>query len=88
MKIILCEKLPRIIKTKTTWKALECKNKNRGKEVSIEGKPENEYVAEKVIDALNYGFPFSNAILIKEQNATFEILNIKEHTKRKRPWTN
>ena len=56
---------------------------NRGKEVSIKGKPEEEYIAEKVIDALNFGFPFSNAILIKEQNATFEILNIKDHTKRK-----
>ncbi len=84
MKTILCEKLPRIIKNKKQLeKILNARITNRGKEVSIKGKPEDEYIAEKVIDALNFGFAFSNAILIKEQNATFEILNIKDHTKRK-----
>jgi len=84
MKIIICEKLPRITKNKKQLeKLLNVKITNRGKEVSIEGKPEDEYVAEKVIDALNFGFPFSNAILIKEQDCTFEILNIKDYTKRK-----
>ncbi len=84
MKKILCEKLPRIIKNKKQLeKLLNVKIKNRGKEVSIEGKPEDEYTAEKVIDALNFGFAFSSAIQIKEQDCTFEILNIKDHTKRK-----
>ncbi|MCK4552882.1 hypothetical protein KAT80_01635 [Candidatus Pacearchaeota archaeon] len=84
MKKILCEKLPRIIKNKKQLeKLLNVKIKNRGKEVSIEGKPEEEYTAEKVIDALNFGFPFSTAIQIKEQDCTFEILNIKDHTNRK-----
>jgi len=84
MKIILCEKLPRIIKNKKRLeKLLNIKITNRGKEVSIEGKPEDEYTAEKVIDALNFGFPFSNAIQIKEHDCIFEILNIKDHTKRK-----
>jgi len=83
MKTILCEKLPRIIKNKKQLeKLLNVKITNRGKEVSIKGEPEDEYLAEKVIDALNFGFPFSNAILIKEENATFEIINIKDHTKR------
>ena len=84
MRTILCEKLPRITKNKKQLeKLLNVKIKNRGKEVSIEGKPEDEYTAEKVIDALNFGFAFSNAIQIKEQNCTFEILNIKDHTNRK-----
>ena len=56
---------------------------NRGKEVQINGKPEDEYIAEKVIDALNFGFSFSVAISIKEEDLEFEILNIKNHTTRK-----
>jgi len=84
MKTILSEKLPRILKNKKRLeKLLNVKITNRGKEVSIEGKPEDEYTAEKIIDALNFGFPFSNALLIKEQDATFEILNVKDHTNRK-----
>jgi len=84
MKTILCEKLPRIIKNKKQLeKLLNIKITNRGKEVSIQGEPEDEYTAEKVIDALNFGFPFSDAIQIKDQGCTFEILNIKDHTKRK-----
>jgi len=84
MKTILCEKLPRIIKNKKKLeKALDIKITNRGKEVFIKGKPTDEYIAEKIIDALNFGFPFSTAMPIKEQDFIFEKINIKEHTKRK-----
>ncbi|MFC1682008.1 KH domain-containing protein [Nanoarchaeota archaeon] len=83
MKTILSEKLPRIIKNKKHLeKQLNVKITNRGKEVYISGSPEDEYFAEKVIDALNFGFIFSTAILIKQENFIFEILNIKSHTKR------
>ena len=84
MKTILCEKVPRILKNKKRLEnKLNVKISNRGKEVQIDGKPEDEYVAEKVIDALNFGFPFSVAISIKEDDLEFEILNIKAHTTRK-----
>ena len=84
MKTIICEKLPRIIKNKKKLeKELKIKISNRGKEVTIKGKPEEEYIAEKVIDALNFGFPFSTAMLIKKEDSLFEILNIKDYTKRK-----
>jgi len=84
MKTILCEKLPRIIKNKKRLeKILNVKITNRGKEVSISGEPEDEYTAEKIIDALNFGFPFSNALLIRDEGCTFEVINIKDHTKRK-----
>ncbi|MFC1710747.1 KH domain-containing protein [Nanoarchaeota archaeon] len=83
MKKIICDKLVRITKNrKNLEKKLNVKITNRGKEVSINGKPEEEYTAEKVIDALNFGFPFSVAMLISEQDFTFEILNIKDYTKR------
>jgi len=84
MKTIICEKLPRITKNKKKLeKILNVKITNRGKEVTIRGKPEEEYIAEKVVDALNFGFPFKIAILIKEEDFIFEIINIKDYTNRK-----
>jgi len=83
MKTILSEKIVRIIKNRKKLEGkLNVKITNRGKEVFVTGEPEDEYVAEKVIDALNFGFPFATAILIKEEGFIFEVLNIKEHTRR------
>ena len=48
-------------------------------EILIEGEPENEFIAEKIIDALDFGFPFEVALSIKEDK-DFEIINIKDHT--------
>ncbi len=84
METIYCEKVPRIIKNKKKLEEeFNIKIKNRGKEVTIEGTPEDEYIAEKVIDALNFGFPFSIALLIKKEDNLLEIINIKDHTKRR-----
>ena len=83
-KKIICEKIARIIKGKQKLESeLGVRLFIRGKEIEIEGEPEDEYVAEKVIDALEFGFPFSVAILIKEEDMMFETLNIKNYTKRK-----
>ena len=57
--------------------------KSGTREISVEGIPENEYIAEKVIDAINFGFPLSVALLIKEEDLLFEILGIKTYTHRK-----
>ncbi len=84
MKTIYSEKLPRILKSKKRLEEkLNIKITNRGKEVSVQGEPEDEYIAEKVLDALNFGFPFSDALLIKKEDFMFERINIKDHTKRK-----
>jgi len=84
MKKILCEKLPRIIKAKAKLeKTLNLKIINRGKEVTIQGNPEDEYRGEKVIDAINLGFPVQHALLIKTKDFLYEVINIKDHTKRK-----
>lgn len=83
MKTILSEKLPRIIKAKKRLEEkLNVKITNRRKEVNISGKPEDEYIAEKVIDAINFGFLISTALLIKTEENMFEIINIKDYTKR------
>ncbi|MEK6897786.1 MAG: hypothetical protein AABX28_00325 [Nanoarchaeota archaeon] len=83
MKKIILDKLPRILKNrKQLERKLGIKITNRGREVFINGSPLEEYEGEKVIDALNFGFPFDAAMLIKE-GYILEIINIKEHTKRK-----
>lgn len=84
MKTIISEKISRVIKKKKFLeKELNVKIKNRGSEVFIEGNSENEYVAEKIVDALNFNFPFDVVMLIKNENFSFEILNIKDYTRRK-----
>lgn len=84
MKRLISSKVARVIKNrKRLEKKLGVNIANRGKEVFIEGNPLNEYVAEKVIDALDFGFPFSTAMLIQEEDFSFEVINIKDHTKRK-----
>jgi len=83
MKTIISDKLPRILKNKKRLEdKLKVKITNRGKEVSISGKPVDEHTATLVIDALNFGFEYSVAILIKEEDFLFERINIKDHTKR------
>lgn len=83
MKLLIIEKLPRILKNKKKLQEkLKIKISNRGKEVTIDGEADNEYIAEQVIDALEFGFPFSDAMLIKEEDFMFEKIPIKDYTKR------
>ena len=60
MKKIFSEKFQRIIRNKEKLeKNLKIKITNRGKEIFIEDNPKEEYYAEKIIDALNFGFSFT-----------------------------
>ena len=45
--------------------------------------PENEHLAEKVIDAINFGFSNKRALLIKKKDLIFEVLNIKDYMRGK-----
>lgn len=84
MKTIPSEKLPKILRNKELLEdKLNIKISNKGKEIFIKGTPEDEYIAEKVIDAINFGFPISDALQILDEEFLFEILNIKNYTKRK-----
>lgn len=84
MKKIISEKIARIMKNRRTLeKELHVKITNAGKEVSVTGDSVDEYVAEKVIEALNLGFPLTAALEIKSEEFTFEVLSIKDYTKRK-----
>jgi len=84
METFICEKIQRITKNRERLeKALRVKITNRGKEITINGLPEDEYFAEKVIVALDFGFPFAIALLAKNEDNLFETLNIKDYTKKK-----
>ena len=84
MEKLICEKPQRIIKNKKKLEEkLGIKIAGKGEDIIIHGSPENEYIAEKVIEALEFGFPFSVALLIKEEDFMFEALNIKDYTRRK-----
>jgi len=83
MKIIPISDISIILKNKRKLEEeLNVKIAAKKEEISIDGNPEDEFIAEKVIDALNFGFLFSTAILIKEEDLIFEILNIKNYTHR------
>ena len=57
MPKLIIDKLPRIIKArKELEKELGIKIANRGREIYIKGSPENVYLAEKVILALDFFF--------------------------------
>ena len=84
MNILICNKIPRIIKArKKLEEKLNIKINIEGKKINLEGNPEDEYTGEKVIQAIDFGFPFRDALEISEEGKIFEIVKIKEHTKRK-----
>ncbi|OYT36553.1 hypothetical protein B6U91_00950 [Candidatus Pacearchaeota archaeon ex4484_71] len=83
MKKILSKKAAKIIRNKKTLeKALGVRITSKGKEITIEGSPEDEYLGQEVIDAINFGFPISSSLAIKNEEKILEFLNIKDHTKR------
>ncbi|MEK6926501.1 MAG: KH domain-containing protein [Nanoarchaeota archaeon] len=84
MKKLIIDKLPRITQNKTKLEEeLHIKISNRGREVYIYGEAEDEYLSERVIEALNFGFPFATALLLKHHENVLEIINIKNHTPKK-----
>lgn len=84
MKTIFLEEPSRIVKNKKKIEnILNVKLNIKGEECLIEGEAEEEYIAEKIIDAITFGFPIPIALSIKKEDLIFEILNIKEYTPRK-----
>ena len=84
MAILVSEDSSKVAKNKKRLeRLLNVKIIIKGEEISVEGIAENEYIAEKVISAINFGFPVSVALLIKEEDFLFEILDIKKYTHRK-----
>lgn len=84
METIIVESFKRVLKNRTRLeKVLGVKISVNQSEITIEGAAEDEYIAEKVLQALDFGFPMKIALGIKKNEFLFEILNIKEYTRRK-----
>ena len=84
MKQLILDNPEKIIKEKTRLeKELNVKISNKNNEISVDGLSENEFIAEKVIDAINFGFSIKRALLIKKKDLMFEILNIKNYMRGK-----
>ena len=84
MRKIIIDKVPRLIKLKKKLEqTLGVKITNKGKEFSISGSAEDEYIAEKIIEAIDMGFPLSNAMMIRDEDYIFEVIKIKDYSRRK-----
>ncbi len=84
MAILISEDTSKVAKSKRKLeRILNVKITVKKEEISLEGAPEDEYIAEKVVEAIVFGFPVAIALLIREEDFLFEILDIKQYTKRK-----
>lgn len=55
----------------------------KGEEAIIRGKEEPEFIAEKAIEAVDFGFDVRDALLLKKEGFSLEFVDISEHTNRK-----
>ncbi len=78
------EKIAELKREKDTIeRELGIKIKIEGRKVTIEGPSLNEYTADLVIQAIQFGFSAKTALLLKHDNISFRTLNIKDYTRRK-----
>ncbi len=64
-------------------KTLKVKLKINGKKIEIEGSPLEEYEAIIILKAISFGFSAKKSILLKDEQFSFQIIGIKDFTKRK-----
>ena len=82
MQIIPVTNFGKIVKNKKKLeRVLNVKIDVKRREVVIDGSSLNEFTAEKIIQALDFDFPLNTALLIRE-DFYFEIINIKQYTRR------
>lgn len=84
MQSIYIESLGKVLKNKKKLEEeLNIKILNKGRNIFIKGAPENEYIALKIIEAMELGFSAEEALLLKDEEIIFQIINIKSLTNRK-----
>jgi ribosomal RNA assembly protein len=83
MQQIYSENLGKILKNKFDLeKSLDIKIKNQGKNIIIDGNTEDEFIALKVLEAMELGFSCKRALLLKNPEIMLHIIHIKDLTKR------
>jgi len=51
--------------------------------ISLKGSELNEFLVEKIVQAVDFGFKVNDALLLKNEDFVLEFIEVKEHTKRK-----
>lgn len=78
------ESINKIIQNKKILEeSFKIKISNKGHLLFIDGKAEDEYLAVQAVEALNLGFSIKEAVLLKNDEFTFEKIYIKNITKRR-----
>jgi rRNA processing protein Krr1/Pno1 len=78
MEVMKIENIRKISKNKKTLeKELKVKIFIKGRNIEFSGKEIDEFVAEKVLEALNLGFSVPVALMLKDEQIMFETLNIR-----------
>ena len=85
MKNIIVENLKKI---KKAVPVIEKKIKikisfGKSNNIIIKGGELNEYLAEQILEAIDFGFDVEDALLLKNQDFILEFIDIKAHTHRK-----
>lgn len=81
---VIVDKNQKILRNKAELeKELGLKISIKKNEVSLDGKAEQEFIGEKVIEAINFGFPVQVALSLKKEDFMFYVLTIKDYTHRK-----
>tara|TARA_Y100000310_G_C20309785_1_gene635692 strand:+ start:109 stop:594 length:486 start_codon:yes stop_codon:yes gene_type:complete len=61
---------------------LKVKISVKGVNTTIEGKEIDEYFASRVLESMEYPFLVEDSLLLKDEDYLFEVIDIKDHTKR------
>ncbi|MEA3329212.1 MAG: hypothetical protein U9Q06_00530 [Nanoarchaeota archaeon] len=83
MKQIYIKSLRKLLQNKKDLEdKLNVKITVKGTSVSVDGEADDEYFAQRVIEAMDFPFLVEDCLLLKDDSFMFEVINIKEFTKR------
>ncbi len=84
MQEIYCQAIGKIRQEREKLeKELKIKISNKGSLLFVDGKPENEYLAIQVIEAMILGFPTTKALLLTQEGFILEKICIRNTTPRR-----
>ena len=83
MQTLIIDNIGKIRKAKEMLeKKLNIKINITGKKIEFSGGAIEEYEAEKILRAIDFGFTIPKAMLIKEQELEFDIIHIKNYSRK------
>ncbi len=84
MRTLILDRIKEIkINLRKLEDSLNVKLSLKGNKLTISGSELEEYDAERIINAINFGFSTVKALTLKDPEIVFRILHIKDFTRRK-----